>query len=171
MDFPAMASAAARTWLFETFLPPLQSVKEGLASADPALALAAAKALERRVLEGADELSALAACVPGDVFSLPHDALAIVAELAVRGLPVAMPPLPADLPPLLQGHHETADRAAGASPWPAPRQARAGSESRASASSRSISRSVSTSSPTIDFIDWMRRHTIAAMRSSMVSSA
>jgi hypothetical protein len=96
MDLTGIADAEARGWLFETFRPPLDLLSEGLASQDAGLALAAARALAARAREGEDDPKALAACVPHALFTVPHDALATLVELAIGGLPI---PIPAALPP------------------------------------------------------------------------
>jgi HEAT repeat protein len=81
----------ARLGSFEVLRPPLRSLREALASGDPAEALAAARAIARRAGEG-DEPHALAACVTGDVCALPPEAAEVIADLIVVGLPVAVPP-------------------------------------------------------------------------------
>ncbi|MDC0744738.1 HEAT repeat domain-containing protein [Polyangium mundeleinium] len=93
--------AEASVWMLETYRPPLAVLAERLASTDPAEALAAAKALAKHAREGEDDPKALAACVPADLLALTHDAQAVVAELAVTGLPIVIPKLPANLPPEL----------------------------------------------------------------------
>lgn len=91
------AASAATLWSFEVLRPPLDRITEALASADPALALAAAQALARRAAEG-DDPAALAACVPADRRSLPPAAAEIIATWMVKGLPSPVPPIDDDMP-------------------------------------------------------------------------
>ncbi|MDI3291874.1 HEAT repeat domain-containing protein [Polyangium sp. 15x6] len=93
--------AEASVWMLATYRPPLTTLAERLASADPAASLAAAKALAERVKEGDDDPKALATCVPANLFTLPHDTQMAVAELAIAGLPIPIPELPTNLPPEL----------------------------------------------------------------------
>ena len=102
MDLSGNAlGAEGRLWMFDTFRPPLATLREGLASADPAVAIAAGRALARRLDEGEDDDGALAACLPADLFALPVELITVVADLAVRGWTVAIPALPAGLAPSL----------------------------------------------------------------------
>ncbi|MDI1480303.1 hypothetical protein [Polyangium sp. y55x31] len=93
--------AEASVWMLATYRPPLVILAESLASADPAVSLAAAKALAERVNEGDDDPKALAACIPADLFALPYDTQMALAELAIAGLPIPIPRPPQDLPPEL----------------------------------------------------------------------
>ncbi|AKT41308.1 HEAT repeat domain-containing protein [Chondromyces crocatus] len=85
----------------DTLRPPLALIAEGLRAADPAEALAAARALTKRFQEGEDAPSTLADCVPGALFTLAFDVQLALADLVVAGLPLPIPELPEGLPPLL----------------------------------------------------------------------
>ena len=91
------AASSATLWSFEALRPPRHRIAEALASADPALALAAAQALARRAAEG-DDPTALAACVPADRRSLPPAAAEIIATWMVQGLASPVPPTDDEMP-------------------------------------------------------------------------
>lgn len=102
------SSATRRYLLLEGYRAPLDVVEECLRSQDPAEALAAAQVLAERAREGRDTSSALAACLPDKPFALPYDALAVIADLAVEGLPLAIPDVLDDLPPHLASRLQAA---------------------------------------------------------------